>query len=95
LSARSCHDLRTRKWGWKGVLELSGWKEAKYIVMGDVNKVRLSGFPLKVERLSHPSLGCRDGGQLFGALTVSRLECGHEYRHMPIAVKAVPSTFGE
>jgi hypothetical protein len=36
LSARSCHDLRMRKWGWKGVLELSGWKEAKYIVVSAV-----------------------------------------------------------
>ena len=42
LSARSCHDLRMRKWGWKGVLELSGWKEAKYIVMRVVNDLQKS-----------------------------------------------------
>ena len=42
LSARSCHDLRMRKWGWKGVLELSGWKEAKYMVMSAVNDLQKS-----------------------------------------------------
>jgi hypothetical protein len=33
FSARPYNDGRMRKWGWTGVLALSGWKEAEYIVV--------------------------------------------------------------